>query len=283
MSKTKIAWTDRVWNPVTGCTKISEGCKNCYAKTVHDMRHKAYKQGKRVPEQYAVPFENPMIHSDRLMLPNWKTPQKVFVNSMSDLFHEDVPDQFILQIIRQIRDMNLLDDHVFQVLTKRPERMHELLPRIRYTNGIFFLVASQEDVPMDYPMYGWKWNDAPLESLWLGVTAENQKAADERIPLLLDTPAAIRWVSVEPMLEEVELTFQIWGEGYSANRLDWVVVGCESGKNRRPCKLEWIESIVEQCKDANVAVFVKQIELNGKVFKAVKKFPQHLQIQEFPK
>lgn len=265
MSKTKISWTDRVWNPVTGCTKISTGCANCYAKTVHDIRHKAYLEGKKVPMQYAVPFENLMMHYYRLKLPKWKTTQRVFVNSMSDLFHEDVPELFIGQVFDKIAQSN---DHVFQVLTKRPARMRRFLKFIHH-------YTKSENI---------------YTNTWLGVTAENQKTADERIPILLDTPAAIRWVSIEPMLEHISLkgfdgkTYRPWLDAVAYDCLiDWVVVGCESGANRRPCKLEWIESIVEQCKDANVPVFVKQIEIGGKVVKDVEKFPQHLQIQEFPK
>lgn len=286
MNKTEIPWTDRTWNVSTGCTKKSEGCRNCYAKTLHDMRHKAYKEGKRVPEQYAVPFEKVMLHYDRLKLPNWKTPQKVFVNSMSDLFHHDISFVFISRVMESIKAN---DKHVFQVLTKRAEQMRK-----------YFKIPPEEDI---------------IKNLWLGVTAENQETADERIPILLDTPAAIRWVSIEPMLEEIDLrslitfsngrltvrcdslTGQIWhqsslfGEDYDHDyktepedkKIDWVVVGCESGKNRRPCKIEWIENIVEQCKSAGVPVFVKQIEIGGRVIKDVKQFPQHLQIQEFPR
>lgn len=305
MGKTGISWTDRVWNPVTGCNKISAGCKNCYAKTVHDMRHEAYKAGKRVPEQYAVPFEKVMLHYNRLKLPNWKKPQRVFVNSMSDLFHEDVPDGFISEVFGLIA----VNKNIFQILTKRADRMSLLL-----NNNEFRFKSCLNAACRTWELYESIKTRYPFNNLWLGVTAENQAAADQRIPILLDTPAVVRWVSIEPMLEGINIEKYIgnftlrcdcgfhksedelcyYGGPYYVcpkcdakcdllPALNWVVVGCESGKNRRPCKIEWIESIVQQCKGAGVSVFVKQIEIGGKVVKDINQFPQHLQIQEFPR
>ncbi len=132
--KTTISWTDVTWNPTVGCTRVSPGCKNCYAFTLHDMRHAAHKDGKNLPEQYAKPFTELQMIADRLEDPlHWKKPRMVFVNSMSDLFHEDVPDEFIDKVFAV---MALCPQHTFQVLTKRPERMLEVLSeRYLYCDG----------------------------------------------------------------------------------------------------------------------------------------------------
>jgi protein gp37 len=250
MSKTKIQWTNETWNVTTGCSKISEGCKNCYAETMHKRLNAMG------VEKYKEPFNKICFHREELKKPSeWKNPRMVFVNSMSDLFHEDVPDRLIKAVIEEMCCYD--SPHTFQVLTKRPERMKESLS---------------------------PFNTIYIDNIWFGVTTENQKEADHRIPILLRTPAKVRFASVEPMLEKIDLLFDLMPHRDNGNPpIDWVIVGCESGAKRRPCKIEWIEDIVDQCKKANVPVFVKQISINGKVIKDIEQFPKHLQVREFPK
>ena len=236
---TTIEWTDAVWNPVTGCTKVSAGCKNCYAEAIADRFFAKQYQ----PNRDGTPrkFTDVRCHPDRLTQPRrWRKPRRVFVNSMSDLFHEDVPRQFIGLAFAIMRECGR---HTFQILTKRPERMLPIVSWIReYERG-------------------------PISpNIWLGVSVENQKAADERIPLLLKTPAAVRFLSVEPMLEHVDLYrggFTLLepvksptGEQWPG--LDWVIVGGESGPGARPFDLAWAESLLEQCRAAGVPFFFKQ-------------------------
>lgn len=237
MAKSSIEWTDMVWNPVTGCRKVSAGCKNCYAERI---------AGRFWGERK---FTDVRCHEDRLDDPlRWKKPRRVFVNSMSDLFHEDVPDMFIEQVIQRMCDV---DWHTFMVLTKRPRRMLEYLTT--------------------------KNNWGVLPNVWLGVSVENQQAADERIPLLLQTPAAVRFVSCEPLLGPVELSFAVRVDngayGYDAltgrhfpftlepqygSKLDWVIVGGESGPNARPMHPYWVRWLRDQCQAAGVPFFFKQ-------------------------
>lgn len=243
---TGISWTDETWNPVVGCEKVSQGCKNCYAKTLHDLRHKAYLAGKlqNIP-QYAHPFETVQLMPDRLPKPHtWKKPRRVFVNSMSDLFHDDVPDAFIAEIFTVMAEE---ERHTFQILTKRPARMlrwfEEYLPEA---------CSGEQPAPI--------W---PLPNVWLGVSVENQAAADERIPLLLQTPAAIRFLSCEPLLGPLDLALWLEEEGFIDDRycppLDWVIVGGESGQKARETMLSSIESIVAQCELEGVACWIKQL------------------------
>jgi protein gp37 len=252
MAKTRIEWADKVWNPVTGCTKVSEGCRNCYAEVIANRFW-----GERK-------FTDVQCHPDRLGIPShWRKPSKIFVNSMSDLFHEDVPDDFIREVFSA---MYLPENrkHTFIVLTKRPERMRNM---IHYA-----------------PDLG--------NHIWLGVSVENQAAADERIPLLLQTPAAVRFVSVEPMLERVDLS-KVWVDylsGWTADtamdkngdpesyqvqteKLDWVICGGESGVHARPHPpLIDVHFLKEQCVSAGVPFFLKQMwgkktpELDGQIW-----------------
>jgi protein gp37 len=256
---TGISWTDRTWNPVVGCTKVSQGCKNCYAKTLHDRRHKAYKAGKlrKVP-QYAQPFETVQLINDRISLPlRWRKPARVFVNSLSDLFHDDVPDAFILDVFSTMAQAS---HHTFQVLTKRPERM------LRWFTEYLPDACSGER-----PAPTW-----PLPNVWLGVSVENQAAADQRISLLLETPAAVRFLSCEPLLGPVDLNKVLWRDldiseipGWALNdgvcegvtrskAIDWVIVGGESGKNARPMHPDWARTLRDQCIAAGVPFHFKQ-------------------------
>jgi len=235
---TAIQWTDATWNPVTGCSKISPGCASCYAETMA-RRLKAMGLA-RYRDGFAV-----RCHPEALEEPlRWRKPRRVFVVSMGDLFHDEVPDEFINDVLSMI---DRCPQHVFQILTKRPARMRAIL-----TAG----------------------SSKPRANLWAGVTAEDQQRADERIPLLLETPAAVRFVSVEPMVGPVDLTavripgapsppfqgnamhsYRGFGE-----RIDWVIAGCESGPRRRPADLDWFRSLRDQCVEAGVPFFLKQAE-----------------------
>lgn len=237
---TKIEWADASWNPIVGCTKVSEGCRNCYAFDLHKMRHKAKLEGKQLPEQYAKPFSEIQLFPDRLEQPlRWKRPRKIFVNSLSDLFHPDVPDSFLDEIFTI---MAKAKQHTFMVLTKRPERMKRYMESCQ---------RGADDIGGRFP---WK-------NVWMGVTVENQQAADERIPLLLKTPAAVRWISVEPMVGPVDLEKWTRNDDMGVpvgHEIDWVVCGGESGNKARPIHQDWARSLRDQCQAAGVPFFFKQ-------------------------
>ena len=246
--QSKIAWTEATWNPVSGCSKISEGCRNCYAERDWPRLTRL------VPAYAGRSFENVACHSERLDQPlRWKRPRKIFVNSMSDLFHPDVPEDFIRAVFAI---MAAATWHTFQILTKRPERMREIL--IRWESEGLVLRSG----------YGMK-----LPNVWLGVSVEDQKAANERIPILLETPASVRWVSIEPMIGPVTFRWAKWQSGFKETlegllvrnhldglrRLDWIVVGGESGPNARPMEAEWVRKIKYECEEASTPIFVKQL------------------------
>jgi protein gp37 len=272
-STTEIAWTDATWNPIVGCTPASPGCANCYASEMHDRRHRARAAGKRLPEQYAKPFSTVQCFAERLSVPlHWRKPRRVFVCSTADLFHPDVPDEFIAAVFAVMASR---PQHTFQVLTKRPERMRAWFEWGGESLGLrgwrrWSISAcdygTEHDVPLRWQQQApadWPW---PLPNVWLGVTVEDQRAADERIPLLLQTPAALRFLSCEPLIAPVELGLlgtcpESWGKGYSPiySHLDWVIVGGESGPRARPMDLDWARSLVGQCREAAVPVFVKQL------------------------
>lgn len=219
--KSKIEWTDASWNPVSGCTKVSAGCKNCYAE-------------RWFPRVYNRPFTKIKLHPERLDQPlRWKRPRKIFVNSMSDLFHEAVPFDFVEKVYWM---MDRCPQHIFQVLTKRPERMLEFFKKTRVAN-----------LPNG--------NAIPLANVWWGVSVENQKTADERIPLLLQTPAVVRFLSCEPLLGPIPNVY-LHPDYYTG--IDWVIVGGESGPLARQTDPEWVLEILEQCENANVPFFFKQ-------------------------
>lgn len=208
--KSAIEWTDATWNPVVGCERISPGCTHCYAKELHDRRHKAALAGKAMPLQYEEPFEVVRTRADRLDMPlRWRAPRRIFVNSMADLFHEDVPDDFIAAVFGVIA---AAPRHTFQLLTKRPARALEWFSWVAAQEPDPTTHCHSEALAMDCDegvihrrsgmVEGRAW---PLPNLWLGVSVENQRFADERIPLLVKTPAAIRFLSCEPMLEAVNI------------------------------------------------------------------------------
>ncbi len=252
--KTGIEWTDATWNPIRGCSRVSEGCKNCYAERVAAR----FSKGK---EAYAGTITDGRwngqirVVDDAMEQPlRWKRPRRIFVNSMSDLFHENIPQDVVPKVFRIMRAAK---QHHFQVLTKRPERMRNLVTGI--------------------------WGDDPAPNVWLGVSVENQRTADERIPLLLQTPAAVRFLSCEPLLGQVNLipflkqiacddctqgvmdkeNPHLFGRCDCSchdglGRLHWVIVGGESGTGARPMQTEWARQLRDQCQAAGVAFFFKQ-------------------------
>jgi len=212
MATSSIEWTEMTWNPTTGCTKISTGCKFCYAE-VMTRRLKAMGQDK-----YREGFKVVREHPDTLSTPyTWKTPKLVFVNSMSDLFHQDVSFDFIKQVFDV---MNNNPKHIFQVLTKRANRLFELQHNLIWTDNI-----------------------------WMGVSVET-KDHGERIELLRNTKAKVKFLSLEPLLEALP--------NLVLEQIDWVIVGGESGHKPRVMELEWVLDIQRQCAKADVAFFFKQ-------------------------
>ena len=227
--KTKIEWTETTWNPITGCTKITDGCKNCYAFTMAKrlvaMKNVRYKNGFNVT-----------VHRDLFDAPlKWKKPRMIFVNSMSDLFHKDVPDEVILELFNV---MNKASWHKFQVLTKRSDRLESLAKRITWS-----------------------------ENIWLGVTVEANKYVS-RIDHLRETDAHIKFISFEPLIDEVKHV--------DLSGIDWAIVGGESGYGARPIKEEWVRNLMQNCRDFDVSFFFKQWggvnkkkagrELDGRVY-----------------
>jgi protein gp37 len=268
----KIEWTDATWNCVTGCTKVSAGCDHCYAETFAE-------RWRGIAGHH---FENGFdvtLRPERLEQPlQWKRPRRVFVNSMSDLFHEQVPSAFIAAMFDVMRRT---PQHTYQVLTKRHARMRALA-----RTGIFG--------------EGW-----PLPNVWLGVSAEDQYWADIRIPALLETPATVRFVSAEPLLGRIDLRVHLAGScpehdfpgGFCVQRnhpgvrhLDWLIVGGESGPGARPMNEEWARTLAIQATRARVPVFVKQMgSVLGRELGAGPKggdwdvWPEDLRIREFPR
>lgn len=227
-ANSKIEWTERTWNPVTGCTEVSPGCDHCYAKTFAE-------RWRGVPGHA---FENGFdltFHPERLKDPfRWRKPQRVFVNSMSDLFHRDVPDSFIEQVYATMLDASLCPySHTFQVLTKRPERMRRLVPSI-------------------YAKAGETYSDgkAYIDGIWSGVSIESNEYA-WRADMLRETPAAIRWISAEPLLGPLDRV--------DFSGIDWVVIGGESGHGARPLGLAWVRDIMHRARSVGAKVFIKQL------------------------
>ena len=211
MAISKIEWTESTWNPVTGCTKISSGCKNCYAERMavrlQKMGNKNYRNGFEVTTHEHV-LEYPL---------KWKRPQTIFVNSMSDLFHEEIPDDFIFRVFKVMEKTHW---HRFQILTKRSERLKELSLSLNWPNNI-----------------------------WVGVSVENSDVR-YRIDDLRQVPAAIRFLSIEPLIGPIG--------SVSLSNIDWVIVGGESGPKARPMLEEWVINIKDQCKSQGVPFFFKQ-------------------------
>lgn len=273
---TQISWTDETWNPTTGCSKVSEGCRNCYAAQMAPrlaaMGQKGYTD---LPWTATNAPENVFTHPDRLDKPlRWKKPRRVFVNSMSDLFHEQVSTYFIDRVFAV---MALAPQHTFQILTKRPKRMAEYLAS--HDAGLrWALQIGNRTGERPEPGEVVEWNRHGLPNVWLGTSVEDQRAADKRIPHLLNTPAAVRFLSCEPLLGPVDLTTleteEHWldaltgihrvaglaplGGGPEEARVNWVIAGGESGPGYREMDHEWARSLRDQCVAAGVPFFFKQ-------------------------
>jgi protein gp37 len=307
--KTGISWTDATWNCVRGCSRVSEGCRNCYAERVaarfsdegmpyHGLADRSRKGSKwtgvvrLIPEHLADPLR-------------WKKPRRIFVNSMSDLFHEGLTNE---QIAAVFGVMAAAPQHTFQVLTKRATRMREWFdwvkskpngrrPGVLLTDALDTLAKLDDAADARFVDAHWQaslvtsvdgsdagWTTParwPLPNVWLGVSVENQAAADERIPELLRTPAAVRFLSCEPLIGPVTLDGgAVTARGTSANWLrpslrpgqppqhdvnaiSWVIAGCESGPGARPCSVEWLRSLRDQCAAAGVPFFLKQAAQPG--------------------
>jgi protein gp37 len=259
--KTGIEWTEATWNPVTGCAKVSQGCKNCYAlrewPRMAAAKHTVY---------FGREFTDVQCHPERLDQPlRWRRPRRIFVNSMSDLFHADVPDEFIDRVFAIMGLCFAMErGHTFQVLTKRTDRMRQYLSN---PDTVWMVTRAMKalgpELPGENSPPTW-----PLPNVWLGVSVEDQETADERIPLLLDTPAAVRWISAEPLLGPVDLLATPAGdilcrcggcmEMTRDTRLDWVIVGGESGPKARPMSPDWARGLRDQCAAAGVPFMFKQ-------------------------
>lgn len=280
----KIEWTQETWNPIVGCSVVSPGCTNCYAMKMAD----------RLQFMSATQFQHYQGTTQRVKgKPVWtgkmalapdhiltaplrrRKPTCYFVNSMSDLFHDAVPDDWILRVLDVIRqasydggsNIGRIDhgegEHTFQLLTKRAARMRNIMRRLRWDGEQLYLLPEDDGKAR-----------VLLRNLWLGVSCEDQRRADERIPDLLATPAAVRFVSAEPLLGPIDFTkiaFDFGTERTSRHnvlagvtnistrtRLDWIIVGGESGSGARPMHPEWARSIRDQCTSAGVAFFFKQ-------------------------
>ena len=256
---TKIEWCDETWNPVTGCTPISEGCQNCYAE----------RMAKRLAGRFGYPADDPFrpgtYHEDKFIQPTrWRKPRRIFVCSMGDIFHEDVPDWLINKVSAMMaHPMSGGAHHTYMLLTKRPERL--------------FVIGGRPEHFKDWP------------NIWLGVTAENQARADERARTLIKVPAAVRFLSVEPILERIDL-FQAGafvggpcgGGGDSGPveydvtaNIDWVICGPETGPGARPFQYDWARDLRDQCRAVGVPFFYKKHDHQDT--------PEDLRIAELPK
>ena len=282
--RSKIEWTDATWNPITGCSVVSPGCRNCYAMRLaggrmkdHPSRAGLTEPGPRGPVWTgAVRFNAAWLDQPL----RWRRPRNIFVVAHGDLFHEAVPDEWIDRVFAV---MALAPQHRFQVLTKRPARMLEYMtsiedarPQMRrpgdstlpagngrlrdetgheggWRSALVEGMAQKmwaERNPKGGDPSPWLAVHLPLNNVWLGTSAEDQARVDERIPRLLETPAAVRWVSAEPLLGPIQL--------YHLEQLDWVVAGGESGPGARPMAVQWARALRDQCVAAGVPYFFKQ-------------------------
>lgn len=306
---TNIAWTEETWNPIAGCSKISPGCKFCYA--IKDATRLSGNTNPKIAAKYAGTVKDGnwtgkinKADFDVLTEPlRWTKPRKIFVNSMSDLFHPNVPRQWIDEVIAVIA---LADSHIFQLLTKRADRMRDYFNDASLPFRLYDVIEHILDnfIKNDFKFAKlmhrletegfFKKNDAghfyvqfPLKNLWIGTSVEDQPTADERIPFLLQIPAVVRWLSIEPLLGAINLRFcdeedlrENDEESYPVScepchtgkhwewmfqpqicegALHWIVLGGESGTNARWCNLDNMLSIIEQADAARVPVFVKQL------------------------
>lgn len=283
----KIQWTNETWNPIIGCEKISEGCKECYAEkmairlasmedNLSALNYREVMNGSEYEKPTNWNGKTYFVQQALLKPFKWKKPRMIFVCSMSDLFHKD---NSFADILRIWDVMCQLPQHTFQVLTKRPERMLEFYKWMgdRVKADGFDSIPSGSDNSLDYI--------GTPDHIWIGVTVENQKRADERIPVLLEIPAKVKFLSCEPLLSDILFPwFDGWLPSYNnpdnsgceqpaepmLNCLDWVIAGPETGPGKRPMKKEWLANIYTQCISANVPFFDKKDTLGLNI----KEFPE---------
>lgn len=265
----KGQWWDFGWKLVEGCTKVSEACRNCWSLQMED----------RFRKETGVKF-----YDDRILRPFARKKPAIY-SLWNDLFHESITFGQIDKVMAVIASNK---HHIFQILTKRIDRA--LLYYIEGANYCSICDYAHEFKGLKPPVNGFT-KPGMLDNLWIGTTIESHKYL-HRVEDLLKIPAKVRFLSIEPYLEQInlkkeciDLEIQAFGNA-NVNffpRIDWIIIGCESGQKRRPCKIEWIESIVRQCKEADIPCFIKQMEINGKVEKDITKFPEHLRIRDLPK
>lgn len=326
-TNSSIEWTDTTWQVTNGCTKVSPGCAQCYAETMSrrmaGMARADIKAGRNpgLKANYlnVIDPKSGKWNSQIQLIPSalaeplsWRTPRRVFVDSMSDLFHEGVPFEFVDKVFAV---MALTPQHTFQVLTKRTERMAEYLPGLG--SRIYRIVTGWLD-DGERGFLGRQWDrvhdlagvscsgsivdftawNVPLNNVWLGTSTETQKTADERIPHLLKCPATVRFLSCEPLLGPIDLNLRsilfgnrggrisINGEIGSLPGIDWTIAGCESIGSRAGRFADGYESaarsLMEQCRDAGTAFFHKQMPINGKVSHDPAEWPEDLRVRQFP-
>lgn len=265
---TGIEWTDATWNPVRGCSRVSEGCRNCYAERIatrfggEGMPYEGLTRNGRWTGVVRV-IESVMDQPLR-----WRRPRRIFVNSMSDLFHEQLP----FAVVRRVWGvMARAPHHTFQILTKRPERMSEWVKDLAQEFGV-------------------------LPHVWLGTSIEDQRSADLRLPWLHRTRAAVRFVSAEPLLERMDILGHLLGGAGPIRRapdmprapsgghpgIHWLIAGSESGPGARPVALQALRDLRDQCGDACVAYFVKQLPIAGRTTTDLSRFPSDLRQRQFP-
>lgn len=306
----KIEWTDHTFNGWIGCTKVSPGCKLCYAETLMDTRYGRVKWGKGNPRQrtsaanWRLPAKwNKAAAIDRQEADNFGNdtyrPPRVFCASLADWLDDEVPIEWLADLLKLIHDTPNLD---WLLLTKRPENW-----AIRLEAA---LDLWKEHDPVHKSLWHWRYDGCGPENVWLGTSVEDQQRADERIPDLLKIPAKVRFLSVEPLLGPVDLTqnsrradsdeitdeYDTYGPPLGGvEGIHWVIVGGESGAGARPCSIDWVRSIVQQCKTAGVPAFCKQlggypvidgnphkIELKHPKGGEMSEWPHDLRVREFP-
>lgn len=320
-------WRGETWNPSVGCTRVSDGCLHCFAYTLHDFRYAknlatarkasnidvphsrgrspsqeliaAYRESGTLPRlpfpaQYDRPFSTVQLLDERIAQPlHWREPRSVFVDSMADLFHEDVPDEYIDRVFAT---MAATPRHVYMILTKRPDRMRDYINDASTRERVSKAAAEHfDDGTAARLMYGYAQMKWPLPGVWLGTSVESQDVAAERLDALLATQAALHFVSAEPLLGPLDL--RPWlGESRTSDdlrasatrdprtrvearaKLSWVLVGGESGESHRPLDLAWVESLREQCRMSGAAYFGKQ----RAAFRPGQPLPDGLDVHEFP-
>lgn len=243
--RTGIEWTEATWNPTTGCDRVSSGCDNCYALALAS-RLKAMGSAKYTKDgdpRTSGPGFGITTHEKSLGIPfGWRSPRTVFVNSMSDLWHPEVPDDYIARVFAV---MARSGRHTFQVLTKRPQRMAKLLSDQSFEKRVLDEAARIDDIRADRPSP----TTLPLNNVWLGTSIETD-AYSWRADHLRSTPAAVRFLSLEPLLGPLP--------NLDLSNIDWVIVGGESGTGARPIEAEWVRSLRDRCEELNVAFFFKQ-------------------------